>query len=112
MKKLKTGFVCIMAGSLLLSWFIIANAGEFNWTYKTSDESRMSYFEIFNSAGTVVVPNIDPKERTAIYDIPAGNDIKIYGIRACNELGWCSKTSNLVYVIPVVPNVPVGFKIK
>ena len=98
MNKLKTGFVGIMVGILLLSWFIIANAGTFAWTYKSTDEAEMAYFEIFNTAGTVVVPDIDPTARTATYTVPAGNDIRIYGIRACNKLGWCSKASNLIYV--------------
>ena len=112
MNKLKIELAITLTWALILGWFVVANAGTFAWIYKSADEAKMAYFEIFNDAGTVVVPDIDPTARTATYTVPAGNDIKIYGIRACNKLGWCSKASNLIYVIPDAPDAPVGFAIK
>ena len=114
MSKKQLTEISVIAGIILLAVVISATAGTLNfvWQYTAKDQKTITRFELVRDNGDqIVVSDIKPSARAVSYDEADLLGKHVFGLRACNGT-LCSKISNLVVVMPPVPVVPTGFKIK
>lgn len=87
--------------------FEVANV-EFNYEYQIIEKnSTVSKNENLN----VDIPEIqNPEEELAIYDIPAGDEIKVRGLKEATDYKIYYTTGQLVKVGECKPNLPINVK--